>query len=133
MWLLSCYNRGYMDKYIAVDIGGTQIRVAIYPKGDHHPSVQKRIPTQGKDQTALERLIELIAELWPADDHICAIGAAAPGWINPQLGIMYSAPNIPGWERIPLAGILEDRFKVPVRLGNDANLAVLGEWRYGAG
>ncbi len=122
-----------MDMYIAVDIGGTQIRVAIYPKGEHSPIVQKRIPTQGKDQTALERLTGLIAELWPAGDHVCAIGAAAPGWINPTLGVMYVAPNIPGWERIPLAGILNERFGVPVKLGNDANMAALGEWRYGAG
>ncbi len=122
-----------MDMNIAVDIGGTQLRVAIYPKGEQRPIVQKRIPTQGKDQTALERLIGLIAELWPADGHICAIAAAVPGWINPKLGIMYSAPNIPGWERIPLVKILNDRFGVPVKLGNDANMAALGEWRYGAG
>jgi glucokinase len=122
-----------MDMNIAVDIGGTQIRVAVYPKGEHRPLVQKRIPTQGKDQTALERLTGLIAELWPPEGCVRAIGAAAPGWINPQLGIMYHAPNIPGWERIPLTGILQDRFGVPVKLGNDANMAVLGEWRYGAG
>ncbi len=122
-----------MDMHIAVDIGGTQIRVAVYPKGEQQPIVQKRIPTQGSDQTALERLTGLIADLWPAGDHVCAIAAAAPGWINPTLGIMYVAPNIPGWERIPLAGILQDHFGVPVKLGNDANMAALGEWRYGAG
>jgi glucokinase len=133
MCLLSCYNRDYMDTNIAVDIGGTQIRVAIYPKGEHRPIVQKRIPTQGKNQTALERLIGLIAELWLADGQVCAIGAAAPGWIDPVLGIMYSAPNIPGWGNLPLGRILSERFNVPIRLGNDANAAVLGEWRYGAG
>ena len=122
-----------MDTYIAVDIGGTQIRVALYPKGDRRPIKQKRIPTRGKDQSALERLIGLVAELWPADDTVCGIGMAAPGPINPKLGIIYSAPNIPGWERLPLVQIIHDRFKVPTKLGNDANLAALGEWRYGAG
>lgn len=122
-----------MDTFIAVDIGGTQIRVAVYPKGDYRPLKQKRIPTQGKDSSPLERLSGLIAELWPANDHVCAIGVAAPGPINPQLGIIYAAPNIPGWEALPLAQILSERFQVPVRLGNDANLAALGEWRYGAG
>lgn len=122
-----------MDTNIAVDIGGTQIRVAVYPKGEQRPIKQKRIPTQGKNATPLERMIGLIAELWPADDQVCAIGIAAPGPINPQLGIIYSAPNIPGWENLPLAQILQDRFNVPARLGNDANLAALGEWRYGAG
>jgi glucokinase len=122
-----------MDMNIAVDIGGTQLRVAIYPKGEQHPIVQKRIPTQAKGQAPLDRLIGLIAEVWPADGHICAIAAAVPGWINPKLGIMYSAPNIPGWDRIPLVKILSERFGVPVKLGNDANMAALGEWRYGAG
>lgn len=122
-----------MDMYIAVDIGGTQIRVAVYPKGEQRPYKQKRIPTQGGNMSPLDRLIGLVAELWPVEDRVCAIGMAAPGPINPQLGVIYYAPNIPGWEKLPLAQILQERFGVPVLLGNDANLAALGEWRYGAG
>jgi glucokinase len=122
-----------MDTYIAVDIGGTQIRVALYPKDSQRPIKQKRIPTRGKDQTPLERLTGLIAELWPAEDAVCGIGIAAPGPIDPKLGIIYSAPNIPGWERLPLVQLVSERFHVPTRLGNDANLAALGEWRFGAG
>lgn len=122
-----------MDMNIAVDIGGTQIRVSVYPKGERRPVKQKRIPTQGPDGAPLERLQGLIAELWPVNDRVCAIGIAAPGPINPQLGVIYAAPNIPGWEKLPLAQILRERFGVPARLGNDANLAALGEWRYGAG
>jgi glucokinase len=122
-----------MDTIIAIDVGGTQIRVAVYPKGDQRPIKQKRIPTQGPNQSPLERLIDLVAELWPKNDHVCAIGMAAPGWVNPQLGVIYVAPNIPGWDNLPLAPILQDRFKIPVFLGNDANLAALGEWRFGAG
>lgn len=122
-----------MDMYIAIDIGGTQIRVAIYPKGETRPIKQKRIPTKGKNETPLERLIGLVAEMWPVNDSVCAIVAAVPGWVNPQLGILYTAPNIQGWDNLPLAQILHDRFNVPVKLGNDANLAALGEWRFGAG
>ncbi len=122
-----------MDTYIAIDVGGTQIRVAIYPKGESRPVKQKRIPTQGNNQPPLDRLIDLLAELWPTGDQVCAIGMAAPGWVNPQMGVIYLAPNIPGWENLPLAPILSKRFNVPVRLGNDANLALVGEWRYGAG
>lgn len=122
-----------MDTYIAIDVGGTQIRVAIYPQGENRPIKQKRIPTQGNNQPPLERLIDLLAELWPTSDRVSAIGMAAPGWVNPQMGVIYLAPNIPGWENLPLAPILSKRFDVPVRLGNDANLALVGEWRYGAG
>lgn len=122
-----------MKTHIAVDIGGTQIRVAVYPAGENRPIQQKRIPTQARGETPLDRLIGLVAELWPEEDHVCGIGIAAPGPIDPQLGIIYSAPNIPGWENLPLREILHERFGVEVRLGNDANLAALGEWRYGAG
>ena len=122
-----------MDMIIAVDIGGTQIRVAVYPEGEHRPIKQKRIPTRIADEQPLDRVIGLIAELWPVNDRVCAIGLAVPGWINHNLGVVYVAPNIPGWEKLPLGPIISERFGVPVKLGNDANLAALGEWRFGAG
>ncbi len=121
-----------MDMYIAIDVGGTQLRVAVYPQGEIHPLKQKRIPTQANNQTPLERLINLIAELWPSGDSVRAIGIAVPGWVNPQMGVIHQCPNIPGWEKLPLVSILEKRFGVPVKLGNDANMAAVGEWRYGA-
>ena len=42
-------------------------------------------------------------------------------------------PNIPAWKNFPLAELLMKKYKVPTYIGNDANLAVLGEWLYGAG
>ena len=129
-----------MDTYIAIDIGGTQIRAAVYSATEKQrtgseirPVKQKRIPTQGKDAMPLDRLINLIAEIWPAGDTVRSIGVATPGPNNPQLGIIYRAPNIPGWDDLPIVQILQDRFHVPVLLGNDANLAALGEWKFGAG
>jgi glucokinase len=129
-----------MDTYIGVDIGGTQIRAAVYPAAyndrpgvDIRPLKQKRIPTQGKSGPPLERLMELVAEIWPVDEKVCGIGVAAPGPNNPKLGVIYRAPNIPGWEKLPVVQIMQERFHVPVFLGNDANLAALGEWKFGAG
>lgn len=122
-----------MDMIIAVDIGGTQIRVSVYPKGEQRPVKQKRIPTQSPNEHPIDRVIGLITELWPVNDRVCSIGVAVPGWINHKLGVIYVAPNIPGWEKLPIGPILSERFGVPVKLGNDANLAALGEWRYGAG
>jgi glucokinase len=43
------------------------------------------------------------------------------------------APNLPWPGDIPLAAMLGERCGVPCVLGNDANAAALGEWRYGAG
>jgi glucokinase len=121
-----------MGKYIAVDIGGTRIRVAVYAKDKIEPLKQERIMTQGPGGP-MDRLVNLIKELWPEENDVLAIGAAAPGPLNPKSGILYKAPNIPGWDNLPLRKILEDAFNVPVAVGNDANMAALGECRFGAG
>ena len=122
-----------MNYYIAVDIGGTQLRAACYPCGQLMYSKADRISTQYQSTTPLERLENLITSIWPEDGSVSAIGVAAPGPIDPFLGVIHEAPNIPGWVELPLRQHLEQRFKIPVALGNDANLAALGEWKYGVG
>ncbi len=122
-----------MNNYIAVDIGGTQIRAGIYPQDGLTPIKLERTSTRHPSSTPIERLIELIASIWPEEGRVAAIGAAAPGPIDARLGIIREAPNIPGWINLPLSKLLQDRFHVPVALGNDANLAAMGEWKYGVG
>lgn len=125
-----------MSAYIAVDIGGTQIRAALYGSEGLKPDRLARTNTKApQDQpgSSLERLLELIASIWPTDQEVAAICVAAPGPINPYTGMLLEAPNIPGWKDLPLRNHLQDRFKVPVVAGNDANLAGLGEWKFGAG
>jgi glucokinase len=121
-----------MDTYISADVGGTQLRVAVYPLDGDKPIQQRRIPTRGKG-TPIERLLVLISSVWPDEGRVRAIAAAFPGPIDPFSGILISAPNIPGWENLPIRQILAEHFKVPVVVGNDANLAALAEWRFGAG
>lgn len=116
-----------------MDIGGTQIRAAIYSQDHLQPINRLRTSTHVTGTTPLDRLIELITSIWPGDDKIAGIGVVAPGPINSQKGILLAAPNIPEWKELPLRQVLEERFKVPVALGNDANLAALGEWEFGAG
>ncbi len=61
-----------------------------------------------------------------------AISAGAPGQIDPAAGLVISAPNIKGWDNLHLRDELTACFQVPAYLNNDANLAALGEWKYGA-
>jgi glucokinase len=122
-----------MSVIIAVDVGGTQMRAAVYPQHQNQPSKLDRIATRDKNATPLERLIQLIDSVWPAVETVQAIGIAAPGPLDPKQGVIIAAPNITGWVDFPLKQKLEDHFNVPVILGNDANLAAYGEWRYGAG
>ena len=122
-----------MSKHIAIDIGGTQLRAGLYKADSLQPLVLERCPTQGQNQAPLDRLISLIESIWPEDQNVAAIGVAAPGPLDPYKGMILAAPNIPGWNNLPLRSRLEERFNTPVVLGNDANLAALGEWRHGAG
>lgn len=120
--------------YIGVDIGGTQLRAARYPVEGIEPAVRRSAATQADDgSTSLQRLLDLLESIWPEDGTVRKIGVAVAGPVNPQTGVVYRSPNIPGWECLPLAGHIRDRFGVPVALGNDANLAALGEWKHGAG
>jgi len=121
------------DTYIVADIGGTQIRAALFPSYQTTPVKIVRTSTQGDGQEPLERLLNLIATIWPVSDRVVAIAVAAPGPSDPYEGIVFEAPNIPGWTNVPLKKHLQERFQTLATIGNDANLAAMGEWRYGAG
>jgi glucokinase len=122
-----------MIHHIAVDIGGTQMRAASYCADCLEPTALDRVRTQSGSGSPVDRLMALIAKVWPSDDQVAAISVAAPGPVNPYEGIVLAAPNIHGWTDLPLRALLTERFQVPVSVGNDANLAALGEWHFGAG
>ncbi len=121
-----------VKNYIVADVGGTHLRTACFPADSQKPSVVKRINTKGPDSPH-DRLINLLADTFPQDGEVAAITIAAPGPTDPFEGVVLEAPNIPSWKNLPLKKILQDKFNVPVAIGNDANLAALGEWRFGAG
>jgi glucokinase len=121
-----------MSVIIAIDIGGTQLRVAVYPRNGTTPITIQRTATRGLEDGVFERLTSLIDAAWPKEP-VAAISVAAPGPLNPYTGVIISTPNIPAWTHYPLAELLSKQYKVPAYLGNDANLAALGEWKFGAG
>lgn len=121
-----------MKAYISVDIGGTNIRAAVFTEAEISPITRKKIPTRG-NQLPQDRMVELIAEIWPGNYSVSAIGISAPGPLDPVSGMIFSAPNIPAWKNFPLKTYIEEKFHIPVVTGNDANMAALGEWKYGAG
>ncbi len=122
-----------MRYILAVDVGGTQMRVAVYLPETPTPVRVERIPSHGADETVLDRLVNLIDRLWPADGPVAAMGVSVAGPTDPHRGIVMTTPNIKEWVNFPLAERLQERFGVPVYLGNDANLAGLAEWQFGAG
>ncbi len=122
-----------MGIIIAVDIGGTQIRVAAFHRESTKPIEVRRAPTRSSQGTPFERLCAEIEAIWPKNERVDTIVVASPGPLDPESGVVFSAPNIPGWENFPLRDELIKRFGVPTLINNDASLAALGEWHFGAG
>jgi len=59
------------------------------------------------------------------------LGVGSPGTLD-SAGVVYNSPNL-AWHGVPLKKMLEDMSGMPVVADNDANLAALGEYRFGAG
>lgn len=120
---------------VAVDLGGTSLRAALFESDSPTPIEHTKVPTEadrGPD-AVIQRIIEAIESVLPESTTDIRIGVGVPGPVDPFAGVILEAPNIPGWKDIHLQRSLQDHFKRPVRLGNDANVAALGEWRHGAG
>lgn len=120
-----------MGYVLAIDIGGTHLRAAAYAPASLIPLRHRRIPTHAPNEAIFDRLTALIESVWPGE--VEAIGIASPGPLDPHNGVIMATPNIQEWRNFPLAARLRERFGVPVFLDNDANLAGLAEWKFGAG
>jgi glucokinase len=109
-------------RVMAVDLGGTKIAAGIV---DGRGVLRRRIITAVEKDSAIEQIVRIVRE---SDAKIDAVGVAVPGLVRRD-GTVW-APNLPDWERVPLARILRRKLGVPVFVESDRNAAVLGEaWR----
>jgi len=119
---------------IGGDLGGTRFRVAL--ADDSGRFIQRKSCLTEADRglaAVLDRMKALVGEVInESSAPVAAIAIAAPGPLDPWKGIIYRPPNLPGWDEVHLKEIFEDAFGVPTFVGNDANLAALAEWRFGA-
>jgi glucokinase len=122
-----------MESTIAIDIGASRMRAASYTLSSTEPILYNQIATRSEGLPIEDRLVNLIESVWPEDYQVTALAAACPGPMDPINGIIISPPNIPEWRYFPLQEYLGNTFNLPVSLNNDANLAALGEWSFGAG
>ncbi len=122
-----------MGTIIAVDIGGTQMRAASYTPDSLKPIKLKKVATLASESGGFDRLIKVIEEVWPKGETVEAIGLGSPGPLDPHTGYLLAPPNNPEWHNFPLAPNVEKHFGVKAYLDNDANLAGLAEYRFGAG
>ncbi|MDR1439745.1 MAG: ROK family protein, partial [Clostridiales bacterium] len=64
--------------------------------------------------------------------QISGIGISCGGPLDSASGLILSPPNLPGWDGVPVAGMLRERYAADVRLENDANACAVAEWKFGA-
>ncbi|PAV29067.1 glucokinase [Virgibacillus profundi] len=122
---------------IGIDVGGTTVKIGLLSK-DGEIIKKWEIPTDTSNYG-----LSIVDDIWKSikteleeskikKDNIMGIGMGAPGFIDGETGYVYEAVNI-GWKEYGLSKELKARSGLPVFVGNDANIAVLGEnWR-GAG
>lgn len=123
-----------MKYSIGIDIGGTNIRIAIVNEKGEIIKVIKE-PTNksnGKDSLLLQ-IVNLYHQIIENESYkIVGIGIGVPGPINPKDGSVYVIPNL-NITDIPLKQFVEEKTKLPVYVGNDANVAGLAEATVGNG
>jgi glucokinase len=117
---------------VGVDIGGTKIAAGVVSESAEVLDCVT-VPTraaQGYDASMAQLHSAIRSVMQPT---VRAIGIASPGPLNPKTGVVINPPNLPGWNDVPLAALVQREYGVPARVENDANAAGLAEARFGAG
>ncbi len=124
--------------YAAVDLGGTKVRAVVADRSGRvlGDDIRPSGAAEGLE-TVLARMVEsLDAALGRAGverERLAGLGIASPGAVDVERGVVPNAPQLPGWQDVPLARLMAERVGVPALLENDASAAALGEHRFGAG
>ena len=122
-----------MSYSVGLDIGGTKCALCVGEVTDDAVNIVHReeFPTAGK---TWQEVLELYSAKMSALQHsFSSIGISCGGPLDSRAGLIQSPPNLPGWDDVPIVKYFADRFRVPVRVQNDANACALAEWKFGAG
>ena len=122
---------------ICLDVGGTKVLGAIFDE-NREPvyRIKKKSAESGDSAENVEQVIvsvveELLSSSGVRLEEVSAIASSIPGVIDQKAGIVLFTPNLP-WRDYDIRSAMEKRFRVPFFIGNDVNLGVLGEYRFGA-
>jgi glucokinase len=133
-----------MRTVVGIDLGGTKVKARAYLEDGSAAS--QRHEAESKAKMGAEVVVAAIVNVArkcaaEAGGEMFRVGVAVPGHIDSRTGTVIWAPNFGeerdglyrNWENVPLGPLLESALGCPVILGNDANLAALGEYRHGVG
>jgi len=123
---------------IGVDLGGTNVRAAVVEKSG-------KIIGEGRtDSRAMEGLSATVVQIVQAIrmavadsgkhmNDVAGVGMGVPGTHKSEEGIVVWSPNFKDWNDVQLLAPIVEQVGVPAYMGNDANVAALGEYAFGAG
>lgn len=123
-------------KYVVgVDLGGTKIYTALVDLEGNivKEKVVETLASEGQEAVS-ERILDTIANVIAGVDNelIKAIGVGSPGPLDAKKGIIFEPSNLP-FKNYEIVKTIKDRFNLPTYLDNDANVATLAEFMFGAG
>lgn len=126
-----------MKKYsVGIDLGGTKILIALVERksGKIVDFVKKKTAKDKGPKNITSKMIEGIEELLQGIDitEISSIGVGCAGLIDRKKGIVLSAVNLDCYD-FNIKKILEEKFNIPVFVGNDVEISAIGEQKFGAG
>jgi predicted NBD/HSP70 family sugar kinase len=121
---------------LGIDVGSLETRLAVADlRGEILARRAMPTPARAEPPDLLAAVAAaaraLLREPAIGGSTLMAVAAAAPGAVDRARGVVVAlAPNLKGWQRVPMAEILRRSLGAPVVVENDVNLAVLGErWR----
>ena len=123
---------------VGIDIGGTKLATVVADSTGHilskvrKPTLAEKGPEYAR-QLLFEMVRESVEQAGLQQASISAIGVSCGGPLDTKTGVVYSPPNLPGWDALPLKAQLESEFQIPVTIENDANASALAEYRFGGG
>lgn len=124
------------DVYLGLDIGGTKCAVVV---GNSSFVIKKKVFFETRVERGFEAILSefqehidsLLADF--PDCSLKRIGISCGGPLDSAKGMIYSPPNLPGWDNVPIVEIFSKKYGVEAAVQNDANACALAEWMMGAG
>lgn len=120
---------------IGVDLGGTKIYTALVDlEGKIIKEVTVKTEAHKGDEAVLEKLLKTIDDVLQGTDinEVKAIGVGSPGPLDLEKGLIVYTPNLP-FKNFNIVKPIKEKYKIDTYLDNDANVATLSEYMFGAG
>ena len=118
---------------LALDFGGTKLSAAVTDDAQTWLAHERFFSQPGATAVDDYRQMLTLARKLLNGRSPQAVGVSFGGPVDFERGLVRLSHHVPGWEETPLRQWLTAEFDAPVWVDNDANVAALGEWRYGAG